>query len=117
MKEQHGVPLFPQDVIRFDHSRTATTAQPGGPSTSNRSRTPPTSIPRAGHSIHHHPEDTPFLTDAVPPRAARSSEFAEADYGSEQRSTRSRTSAVRYDQPEQTTRRLDPKRTRVIKAR
>jgi hypothetical protein len=97
MKEQHGVPLFTGDVIHFDHSRTATTAQSGGPSTSNRYRTPAASIPRAGHSLQHHPEDAPYLTGDVPPRAARYHPpvMADADYGEEARSGRPRTSTAR----------------------
>lgn len=114
MKEQHGVPLFTGDVIRFDHSRASTTAQQGQPA-SNRSPTPLASIPRAGHSLHHHPEDTPYLTGAVPPRAARYQRpyppvLADADDGGEPRRERSHTT---------TARRLDrnPLETRQLPAR
>jgi hypothetical protein len=116
MKEQHGVPLFTGDIIRFDHSRAVTSAQPGGLSTSNRSRTPPTTIPRAGHSLHHHPEDAPYLTDAVPPRAARSQRphppvLADADHTDEPRRERSpTTTARRLDRNPLETRQLPDRR-------
>ena len=116
MKEQHGVPMFTGDVIRFDNSCTASTAQFGGPSTSNRSRTPPTSIPRAGHSLHHHPEDAPYLTGAVPPRAARyqrpySPMLADADYADESRRERTpTTTARRLDRNPLETRQLPTRR-------
>lgn len=114
MNEQHGVLLYTEDVIRFDQPRT--TAQQGGPSTSNRYRVPPGSIHRAGHSIQHHPEDVPFLTDAVPPHAARqrqrprSDVLDDADYGGEPGRARSRTTVRRLDHNPLETRKLPARR-------
>jgi hypothetical protein len=112
MNEQKGVPLFTGDVIRFDQTR-----QPGASSTSNRYRAPAGSIHRAGHSIHHHPEDVPYLTDDFTPPVARSQRqqqqhppvFADADYGEAPRRARSHTTARRLDQ--------NPLETRVLPRR
>jgi hypothetical protein len=116
MKEQHGVPLYVEDVNRFDQPRATTTAQQGGPSTSNRYRVPPGSIHRAGHSIQQHPEDVLFLTDAVPLHAARqrqrprSDVFDDADYGGEPGRARSHTTVRRLDHNPLETRDLSARR-------
>ncbi len=114
MKEQKGVPLYTEDVIRFDQPRATTTAQSGGQPTSYGYRTPPGSIHRAGHSINHHPEDAPHLTDAVSSQAAqyrrsRLPVFDDADYGDAPRRAHSHTTTRRLDQ--------NPLETRVLPAR
>jgi hypothetical protein len=110
MNEQHGVPLFTADVIRFDQTR-----QQGGSSTSDRYRTPAGSIHRAGHSINHHPEDVSYLTDDFTPQTARSQRprlpvFADADYGEAPRRAHSHTTARRLDQNPLETRKLPDRR-------
>lgn len=111
MNEQKGIPLSTADVIRFDQPR-----QSGGSSTSNRYRVPAGSIHRAGHSIHHHPEDVPYQTDDFtlkatrPQRQPRSPMFADADYGEEEpRRAYSHTTARRLDR--------NPLETRVLPRR
>jgi hypothetical protein len=118
MKEQKGVPLYTEDVIRFDQPRAATTAQHGVSSTPNRSRTPPASIPRAGHSINHHPEDTPYLTNDFISQSAhhqrqqrlRAPVFADADYGEDEPKPRSYTTTRRLDHNPLETRKLPARR-------
>lgn len=114
MKEQKGVPLFTGEVIRFDQPGPATTTHSGRQAPASRSR----DIPRAGHSIHHHPEDEPYLTDEVPLRAARSqhqqrprpSMLADTDYEQEEpRRAWSHTTARRLDR--------NPLETRVLPRR
>lgn len=115
MKEQHGVPLFVRDTIRFDRPGTAT-AEQQGQYPSNRYRTPPGSIHRAGHSLNHHPEDVPYTTDDATPQAARQQRqrphpqvFADADYGDEP-TARSYTTARRLDRNPLETRKLPDRR-------
>jgi hypothetical protein len=114
MKEQQAVSLFAGDVIRFNQPRATTTAPSGKQVPISR----PRDIPRAGHSIHHHPEDEPFLTGEVSLRAAgsqgqqrpRPPVLADADYGEEEpRRTRSHTTARRLDR--------NPLETRVLPRR
>ncbi len=111
MNEQKGVPLYTGDVIRFDQTR-----QVGGSSTSTRYRAPAGSIHRAGHSIHHHPEDVPYLTDDFTPPVARSQRSPrppvcdDADYGIDAPGrARSHTTARRLDR--------NPLETRVLPRR
>jgi hypothetical protein len=115
MKEQQSVPLFTGDVIRFDQPRATTTAPSGRQALVSR----PRDVPRAGHSIHHHLEDEPYLTREMPLRAARSQGqlrprppvLADADYGEEEpRRTRSHTTARRLDRSPPETRDLSARR-------
>lgn len=110
MKEQKGVPLFTGDVIRFD--------QPDGSSPSNRYRVPVAGFHRAGHSVNHHPEDAPYLTDESTSQGTHSQRqprypspvFAGADYGADlPRRASSHTTARRLDR--------HPLETRVLPRR
>lgn len=105
MKEQHGVPVSTRDVIRFDQPRQR-------------------DIHRAGHSIHHHPEDEPYMTGEMPQRrASRSQEspqrtrppvLADTDYDAEApRRTRGHSTARRLDRNPLETRVLPPRRART----